>query len=80
MPSTRLFNRSSVWRFTFPFIQPKREFVNVAAHVLAIPMVVDSVVASLYHCPNAFNPVGMSHTVDVFPHAVLDRLVLIPRS
>ena len=53
-----------------------RELGDIALQVLLAHSVVDPVVATLEHRPEALDAVGVSHAPDVFPDRVLDHLAI----
>ena len=60
-------------------IQPEGELIHIPRHMLQAPLVIDAVIASFQHCPYAFNPVGMCHSVHKLFCAVVDLLMLVVR-
>ena len=53
------------------------KLVDVPLQMLWGNLVEGSLVRPLQHGPEALNPVGMRHAVDVFGNAVLDRFVRV---
>ena len=58
-------------------VQSKHEFIDVAAHMLLAPVMIDAVVAPLQHRPDALNAVRVRHVVHKLFCLVLDRLMLV---
>ena len=61
-------------------VEPEREFCDVAAHVLGVPMMIDALIPALHNGPYALDSVSAGHPVDKLFDAVSNRLVLIPVS
>lgn len=57
-------------------VQPKGEFVDVAAKVFRTDLMINAVDAALHDCENAFNAVRGDVAANVFASAVIHNLMV----
>ena len=60
-----------------PLIQPEHEFIDIAAHMLLAPVMVDAVESPLRERPDVLYAVRVCHVVHELFGTVFDRLVLV---